>query len=50
MTRLQQELQQTAAAAQQAKEDATRARRRNNELGQLVNDAIREAQAAQTGA
>ena len=50
VTRLQQELQQTAAAAQQAKEDAARARRRNDELEQLVNDAIREAQAARTEA
>ena len=50
MTRLQQELQQTAAAAQQAKEDAAQARPRNDKLEELVNKAIREAQAARTEA
>ena len=50
MTWLQQELQQTAAAAQQAKGEAARARRRNDKLERLGNDLIREAQTAQTEA
>ena len=48
MARLQQELQQTAAAAQQAKEDTPQATRRNEELRQLVNNATREVEAART--